>query len=117
MWVTAIALFNFFIQNKLVHDRAVLIVLCILTLPSFQIIVGNGAWLAPSLAASIWSGAWYFDKIFNQQQKNRDALLFFIITIAVLSTYQSIAFLSFIPPLISLLFNAGDDFGEIRKIV
>ncbi len=87
----------------------------IYTLPSYQVIIGNGCWLAPAVLASIYAGTRLYDLIHTSKLISWKAIGCAILIFLCLATYQIFGFLSAIGAIVPLIWTRDVDATEIRK--
>lgn len=87
----------------------------ICTLPSYQVIIGNGCWLAPAVFASIYASTRLYDLIHASKLISWKGIGCAILIFLCLATYQIFGFLSAIGAIVPLIWTRDVDAAEIRK--
>jgi len=97
--------FEWFLKWKVKLSEAYLYSVAIFLLPSYQIIVGNGCWLAPAILCAYYAGFKIYANCYKKKVVRLSTLMCCLLVIGCFATYQTIGFLSLLGCLVPMLWK------------
>ncbi len=106
---------KWFTKWQLEKNLALAATLGIFMLPSYQIIIGNGCWLAPEILLAFFSGMKLYELAYNNCLKTWHTIIYMFFILICFSTYQIIGFLPALVSLVPLIWGNEKNPNETHK--